>query len=240
MGRLFTLRGFYPGGANDDPPVTTNLILNLDAQRQTPQTDNTDVTTPFDGAAGGGSFTQATADDKPHYRTGANGINGHPAYQFGGGSPNHHWASGTFASTAGDYTVYIVADPATTGNEYFFDSLNGANRLILGNDTGDVGFYDSSWKGFAAATDAAQILTFVLESTGTQAEGYRNGSQIGVAKAYTAEEIGSASAIGARYNGLANWYEGLLGQILIYEGVHSAATRGSVESWLSSRWGISI
>jgi hypothetical protein len=112
----------------------------------------------------------------------------------------------------------VIAPVANTG---------GINQL---------GFYFGvTWREVAAATTTAQILTYIFD--GTTGTIYRNGTSLG-SGAYTPTAVGGTVLLGCNYTGSTGCFNGLLSEVVIYEGALSATQRQSVEAYLNGKYGI--
>jgi hypothetical protein len=185
--------------------------------------------TPLTGAV---DASQTTTAAKPLLKT-ANGINGHWAAQFDG--TDDFWNVTGISAASGAKTAYFVTKPIFTGtNAYWLDILSG--RLIFWNSDTNITYFDGTIHSIGMSTTNSQIIGFVLGSgIGTV---FRNGSSIG-SDTYTNRAIGGTSRIGMSAVS-SGFFEGLIGEVHIYNAEHSTSERQQMEAYLSSLWGISL
>lgn len=142
--------------------------------------------------------------------------------------------------SANNWTFFVAAKPGsnTANSRYYLDSQTG--RLIfaqLGNTSSNIGWYDGTWRTIAAATTAAQVLTYRLSSSENGAI-FRNGSSLGTA-AYTQKAIGGGVHVLSDYDGGGGFADGDVYEMILYEGALSTGDREAVENYLMTKWGIS-
>jgi len=140
---------------------------------------------------------------------------------------------------ASDWTIFIVFDPdAAVGTD---ETLIGQSTLYLQHLTdsaGKVGLWNNgAYISVANATDALQLLTYSLNSTGTNGRLYRNGSLLGVAFAYVQSAL-SAANLFADGAGAADFFAGELREIVVVPSVLGDAHRSAIEAELMNRHGI--
>jgi len=228
---------------------TTGLQLHLDAA---------DSATMFDATSGGSLVaanggvarwqdksnnarhaTQSTSSKRPVRKT--NQQNGLDALQLDGANDCFGISMSLGAS---NWTFFFAVRPATSSTpsdvRYLFDSETG--RLIVAQHASgsynSVGFFDGTWKEVALATTASQVLTYKLDSSGTNARIYRNGVAVGSAASYTQKSIGGAVGLFAGYEQAGAPADGLVYEVLLYSSALSDADRSAVESYLMNKWGI--
>lgn len=182
--------------------------------------------------------SQATAANRPVFNK--NGIGGRASIDFATGLN----LNGSMNISAGDFTAFIVHDPNTASsfNETLMDWAAG--RLLFMHTTstpGQIGYFDgASFKNAGAASAAAQVATYRLNSTGGNSASVRvNGTTIGSGLSYTQRALASTQKIGSDYVGTSP-YTGKIGRILIYSGNLSLADVQWVEESLGDYYGINI
>ena len=183
--------------------------------------------------------TQSTSSKRPVRKT--NQQNGLDALQLDG-------ANGCFGISmslgASNWTYFFAVRPATSSSNnnvrYLFDSETG--RLIVAQHASgsynSVGFFDGTWKEVALATTASQVLTYKLDSSGTNARIYRNGVAVGSAASYTQKSIDGAVGLFSAYDQAGGRADGLVYEVLLYNSALSDANRALVENYLIAKWGI--
>lgn len=213
--------------------------LFTDTARSTPATSDGDAIAGVTDKSGTGyHLSQSNASTRPTYKTAIQ--NGLSIARFVvANSSNMIVASPS--ETARNWTFFIVVkDPTpTTGTaKAFFDSATG--RLIishLANSTPQLGYFDGAWRNIANVASGAQILTWVLDNTGSDI--FRNGTNLGSA-AYTQRGISGNTRIMSDNSGTSQFTGGDLCEMLIYSGALSQEDTESVGSYLATRWGITL
>ena len=163
----------------------------------------------------------------PIYRE--NGIGGFPSLEFDGSNDRF----GTNLSLSQPYTYIAVVD--------LFDASE--TKRILDRDSGDsvLFFTTDGWILFAgdsitgSSDDSKQLLVGVFDGGDSLLR--EDGTET------ASGDVGSGSPtdieIGAAATG-ANYWDGYIGEIMIYNDVLTSAEIGSEEERLSDKWGITI
>lgn len=146
--------------------------------------------------------------------------------------------------SAGDLTFAFQAKPdVDTGTGmYFFDGDGTPFPLQLAqlsNVSGQLGFNDGSWHTAGSATSSTDEQSLVWTFEGSAGRLYRDGTLI-INDTYSALAIdGSPNiVIGARSDGLANFYDGKLGNILAWNRALTAREKQLIFARLPERYGI--
>jgi hypothetical protein len=74
-------------------------------------------------------------------------------------------------------------------------------------------------------------------------DAFRDGSLIGSSSttgSYATGDPEHAFRVGGNLGGNGQYYDGAIGEILVYDVRHDDTTRGEVESYLADKWGITI
>ncbi|KKK52776.1 hypothetical protein LCGC14_3101520 [marine sediment metagenome] len=224
------------GGAGFLPTDLLALILWLDSTDTATITLNGPNVSQWDDKSPKGfDFAEGTAGNQPLFI--ASGINGLGTVSFDGGTEK--MTSTALASTVQSYTAYFGLDQkdesiswqsmfCVSTEDLFFVATDGAG--------GEVGFaQNGGHKVQADAVLGVQLLSFLLNSSGTSSEMWRNSSSLGTG-AYIVKDISGTTRLAS--NPDADTNEGDYQQVLIYEEAQSAGNRGSVESYLMGRLGI--
>jgi len=206
-----------------------------------------------DQSGNNNNFAQATSTAKPLFT--ANAKNGLPAIVFDGTSD--HMTSAAF--TLGTFSLFAVVSrkwqtaayaglfmhnlSATTGQGLFTTSSsvygwNSAEFVVSGN-----GFQDTQSPRAIGPYGLLTNDTYQLISTGCGASGtFLKLNKTSVARTTTNASITAASAIAAIGTDTpalnADWWDGGIAELLIYNSVLSAGDIAKVETYLSSRWAI--
>jgi len=159
-------------------------------------------------------------------------INGVQAGEFDGSTSQRMDVS--FTTIAQPITVFAVVE---------FDGGSGDHRIFDGNSDFMAIQYDGSnievfGGGFFIGPDDAQtddVVTVLFD--GVSSEIRLNGTQIATG------DIGSNAldgiTVGIQRNDILRAFDGLIGQIVVYDGDKSGIF-SDVESFLSSKWGVTI
>ncbi len=131
--------------------------------------------------------------------------------------------AGDISTTAENYLIWTAIKPtsvAATPPKAIIDAYNGVDRLAImltdGPETGQVAYFDGSWRTFGLATLDPQFLAFYLiEGTGTS-KVLRNNVQIGANSDYVKRPIKrgtESNSIGSLFNGGAWFLPAYIGEI---------------------------
>lgn len=193
------------------------------------------------------NVTQATATNQPVYNSGTNLMNFNPKVTFDGGNDRLSNATGGVSFGTGAYTVYYVASNTATAT---------TPRWAFGFGASDALGSFNSGLNTAVTSKASGGTTFVTQTnqwTSGVPSLTRTGYNGGVTQPYYLSSNGVAEttstnvspnitttpfSIGARPDGLANWWQGDISEVIIYPGKHSSTDFNKVESYLSLKYGI--
>jgi hypothetical protein len=176
---------------------------------------------------------------KPTYNI--NGINGIPSLTFDGGD---YLGLGSILNDfiKSSYSVFIVEK--RNGNGYIIGPNNGQSGLMIGyrNSTTISDTHDYPGTGWylvgipVGATDkGAKVITFTYNTTSTTVSGYLNGSFIGNNTGSSNIPSSSGGNIGV-YGG--QYYNGQIGEIIMFNKILTASEISNVHSYLQTKWGI--
>jgi hypothetical protein len=179
---------------------------------------NTNVTAWADSTTNGVNFTQGTTANQPVYVAGV--MNGLPAVRFNGS--NQKMVASKIADAQ---TVFIVnTSRGTTTLAGIWGAtpdtgirlLNATTWQHPGNSTGDFTYNSSMYingaLGNTFTTSTPHLLTAI---SATQRTGW-------------------STMIGNYYTG--RWFNGDIGELLVYNSALGAVDRQSVEAYLKSKW----
>lgn len=235
------------------PDVYSELSLWFDGQSgvytdslTTVAVNNDLVHTWYDRSISGAHAVQLTGGNRPTYKTGQ--ANGKSALQFDGSTdmltaPSSMSLSGMVA------TAFIVCAPtnssSTPGAESLFSFDNQytayAHKVDNTTDTEAGVFYvaGASVVAFGNAQSGLQQLTFISSPTGATL--YRNtalvsSGSIGTISVttLTGGTIGAEPLSGSGIH----YYNGLIYEVLIYDGVLSTDQRTNIEQYLLTKYGL--
>jgi hypothetical protein len=222
-------------GTGFDPSTISGLQLWLKADAIVGLADTDPVTTWEDSSSANNDATQGTAALKPTYRT--NQINGKAAVSFDDGD---HLASALSMATK-PFSVFAVANftnfsvPRTilgqsSAGGLQFRGNTTPRQEILKAETASIGVSTSALSTgtnyrLAATYSNTGVFTFYLNGT---ADGTGTNDQT-----FTA----STAKVGDNRDGAESML-GLIAEILFYDSVLSAGDRGSVNSYLATKYGL--
>lgn len=248
-------RSRRPSGAYD-PSTESGRFIDLWAAQGITVDGSTNVSAWAEQASGA-NFSQGTAASRPPYTAINANLGNRATVNFVSGGAAKLLTTTSLTSAVTTWTAYLFGRPtaATSQRRYFLDCQTG--RLILvqswedgvGAPTaGGVGFYDDTGlDSIAADTAGAQVLTWVLNGTAGALGGvaantgqvWRGTTSLGTA-AYTARAWGGTTAVGGIYTSAGTTADVQIGRLLVFAGVHDAATRLRVQEWGADYYGITL
>ncbi len=191
------------------------------------------------------NLVQATGGSQPTYNATDAAYNNKPTLSFS--SSQMH--SGTWASALTQaFTVYVVGNvTAVSGSTLFFFNSSSDKAWVISRDNGAAGPQSSlaMYAGTTLATsslsapqlNAKSILCCVFN--GASSSGYVNS----IATTYCTGQVGSVGvtdAVLGAYAGGGLALAGKMAEVIVYSGGHSATDRGTVLSYLSSRYTVTL
>ena len=209
------------------PSSLTGLILWMDATKISGIASNTSLSSWTDSSASAANATQTSAASQPKYFTGIQ--NNLPAVQFFGAQFME-----SAASLVQPCTVACASSASTFGGNpmVFGGSLagNGFNGLfVISNKY--AGFAGTVLSGSSATVNAwvSLIGQFSGSSTTLSVSGVTFSGNAGTSTS-TAMRIGGTSAT-------QNLWTGYLGEGLVYNRLLTETERGSLETYMRTKWG---
>ncbi len=236
------------GGAEFSPDDIEGLLLWLDADAITGLNHLDPVVTWEDQSGNGNDATQALAVRQPQYQT--NVVNGLPAVWFNGGdfmagnvgalnAPFTIVAVGYWSHVnqpSGDYDWWINIGDLTADNNVSISrhKANGANA--------------DKYTTYAATYYTGPVLTgqtwMILAATHKTSAPRHNLHWDGTAQVVNDYPnsliLDGVYDIGTWRNRNTHWLLGYLAEVLVYNSALSDAQRGNVESYLGTKYGISV
>lgn len=228
------------------PTSLPNLVLWLDGNDATKifttSALSTAVTADSDPVGGwkdkstqGNDFIQATTGNRAAYRTGANGRNSKSVIQFNGTSS---FLQKTMASLSTQTIFAVITDTSSSGSGYGGIICHGADShgMFIKRNAGPVyqfDFYTGSDNDSGNITPGNwSLFTADVSGSGTF-NAWLNQSQFKTAAAGFSsviyDNIGSDTAN--------ERLTGSIAELIIYSDVKNGTDRGSVETYLISKWG---
>ncbi len=223
------------GGGFTDPTDIANLVLWLDADDASTlyDADTGGSLTGADGEVGrwidksttGSLWIQSVASTRPLRRTAA--INGNDAVDFDGSNDILNYATGL--SLGSSYTMFFVVQ-RTTGTGYqALIKVNTNHCLYLQNSK--TNFYISSSKYSTTTQSTGTTYVVGVRVTSGSIEFFLDGAADGTASGASAQ---TWNAIGN--SGASEFFNGLMGEVVIYNAALSNSEMDDVETYLLNKW----
>lgn len=220
-------------------PVTANLELWLDADDSSTITLNGSTVSQWDDKSGNDyHVSQGTASNQPTYTTSV--LNSKSVVRFDGndellngsatvvGGSTNRTVFIVFNSTAGSVTYSVTLGDSTSTGQAFGISREIAVRVNNGSRVWSTGAINSTHS----------IVTIALDGTSTtDLSAWKNGSSL-TASSTSAQTINTAAGIIVGNGTSGGNLTGDVAEVVVYSSALSTTDRESVESYLSSKWGI--
>lgn len=236
----------------DEPtlPVTSGLVHHWDASSDSNTVTTGEMVTLADLSASGNDATALSGDDGGAVQSA--GLNGRDYVSYNGTDESNGAASpSNMPALDDDRTVFCVDRFPDTGADVLgFVYGRNQQHQVWGHqmDSGGLGpdnfglqifndFYDAdsgSYDEWAIRTlthtDSGNVLAF-------RKDGASDGSASGT-NVFTGSDSMDLVVVGARLDGTNQQYD--FAEVLVYDRVLNGTEIGQVESYLSTKWGISI
>jgi hypothetical protein len=167
----------------------------------------------------------------------SSGINGNAAIRFDG---NDDQLDDTWSGTINQpFQIYAVLDADVEKNHAFFKHNSTVNCFEDRNGNNDPELFAGS--GLRAPNDSSttspEIVLFSADGSSSKIR--VNGSDVVTGDAGSNDLTDGVSfSVGAGFG--ASYFDGHIGEILVYDNNHSSSTITDVENYLSNKWGITI
>lgn len=222
------------GGFDPDDYGTTYAWY--DADQITGLSDNDPISSWSDSSGNGRTLTQGTSTLRPVYNTGVQ--NSLPVTTWDGGDSLINAGS----ASSQPWTVFIVcsADLASpTTNQFLFDSESSSSARCAGytrdSSSDDFSVFAGSEQAARGYTTDPVILVFYFNGNSSYIR--LNGSQSGNVAAGSNQW--QPLTLGARFGDTEGW-DGWIGEVIIYNQTITGTNISTIESELSTKWGITI
>jgi len=231
-----------PAGSSKTPPVA-GYGWWLDASDlDSMALSGSSVTTWMDKSGSGINLDQASAANQPALVTQVFS-NGLPAVYFAGSN----WLENALAQpfTGAIHTVFAVLQLTKPGAEQeLLDTFPfGVNRRLIFLDLSGVSIYRGAGGGWVANGNYSSSPLAVFSSiwNGGSSAVWIDGSNQVASSMSTDTSIGASVSLGAqesRGSGFPpqNFYEGYIGEVLVYNSALSPTDRAKVEAYLHTKW----
>lgn len=201
--------------------------------------DGTAVTTWTDSSGAGNDVTQSVAGSKPTYKAGIQ--NGQPVVRFDGSADHLIKASGAATMLALPITIAVAAKRDTTDafQKSYVGSVAGVEGQLQIQGVAGVNTIRSYYGTVLAdgiPGTSWHVVVFTADAAGS-ANIYLNGAA--PSSGATGTTI-AAGDFGVATTAAGQFWDGDIAELLIYDTVLSTGNRDSVESYLGSKYGITV
>jgi hypothetical protein len=212
-------------------------------------TSGSNVSNWLDVSGNGNNAAQATGANQPVLTT--NAINSLPAVTFDGSNDNLAFSSpgSNFNAFASGATVFAVLNPATSGPHYVLDLANGAtsDNLTVSNNgtTSTFSVYRGSTGSTLNATTSLTLGQFqlleTLQSGSSTGNIFVNSTQKASGTLSNPNNINrTMNHVGSNYNASANFYQGGLAELLVYNRPLTGAEQAGVTGYLLQKYQLGL
>jgi hypothetical protein len=228
--------GIWPVAPTDPIPALSPVLWYDFADESTVTTSGTAITSVTDKGSNG--WTLSVGGTTPQYVT---GINGNKCLDWGA-SPSHAnfmYNSSSTSTTIGE--VYVVVDASfggTAGNYAgLFTSYNNAWYMLAFSsslDESGTGFNQLFVNGGTSNRFSGGLFTSPsIDNPAIMRINNSSGTAFNTTGGF---EIGNDRGNSSLNRG----WPGLIGEYIVFPSVLSPTDRDSVQSWLASKWGITL
>lgn len=227
------------GATGFNPATIGNLKIWLKADKGVIYSGSNKVSRWNDQSGNGHDFIQNTGANQPNYIGGRSTLGNKPAVQFIRTS-SFFLTNSTYSTSSTDHTAFFVLDlSSTTAVQDLFYTQTGPLVLsAISATTGRIGYYDGAWKEATGQTTGVQLLSYTM-TTGSGGLVRKNQALI-VSQTYTARAAGGTNTIGSAVDGLSQYLDGYLAEVVIFDKSLSSAERLTVDQYLINKYGIVI
>ena len=234
-----------------------NPVLWIDfADSSTVTTVSGNISQVNDKSTSGYDFTQSTPGSRPAYVAGLNGRN---VARFDGTDDLLTLGSSDLARNVTGATVYVVrkvdtingtaqsmfsvSTPNSTLNRLYLAVAATTGNITAGGRTLDADSFNGAGVGIPTSILNTQIQTTVYDYTNTDAFQYLNKNSISSNTSYqsattTSNTASANSQIGSTGSGVSQYFDGDIGEVLVFHSAHTAAERDFIWSYLGAKWDI--
>jgi hypothetical protein len=176
-------------------------------------------------------YDQITASKQPS--VGTSFIGGKSAIAFDGIS--HALTRTNIFTETAEWDIYVMLDNNSTGTgNTVLDFLSPVTSCAVDGSSAGAAKFDGVWQNSGDVKTGVQLLDFQFRTDG---QIFRDGVSIfSPTVAYTNQSLNSLTGIGARYDGLFNFFTGSIGEIIIVK--RGVVARSIVEGYMAWKWGI--
>lgn len=182
-------------------------------------------------------WAQATSGSAPMFNP-SKAATGKPALDFI--TAAQLYMQNTMTRAASDMSIWFMIDrPDSTAVQNLFSTQTGLLVVSsVSGTTGNTGYYDTSWKQASNLVTGTQAIGFQFSGTGaTSGSVYRGLTSLGTFAYSTARAIGGTSGLGTYFDGSAQWFNGCLYEMIIFNSALTFAQRSTLLSWWGAKYG---
>lgn len=190
-----------------------------------------------DQSGAGKNALQGTTAAKPTLKLGANGINGKAALSFDGG--DDLTTAAFTAALSQPNTIYVVAKQASVGAYHIFYDGEGAGsrNQFYADNVNKYSLYGGNTIAESVGSANTNAHLLVAQFNGASSSFWRDNSLL------LSGDVG-AFALSGLYIGM-NFTQnlfltGLFAEILVYNAAHTPTQRGQVQTYLATKYGITL
>lgn len=226
------------GGPFVPPSISANYLQWVEARHETAYNDTDAATTGTDVSGAGNNWSQATAGNKPTFRT--NRINGKPSYAFDGTDDFWELAADILSGET-EAEVFIVvkldAEPTTSGKDGLWkmdgDGTNACHYSF--NSNGELyeawGSTARKSTGVNPASDLAQWRLYNVSSKASEFKIRIDGTEVYTTATNTFSSMGATRNLGRSVGLFGNAYlKGEIAAIVVVDAVLGSTDRDAIEA----------
>ena len=236
-----------PRATGFNPKSISGLALWLDATDSTSYTTATGVSEWRDKSGNGRTFSQSTGNNQP--TVSANAQNGKAALTFDG--TNDSFSGPVTFSLTSTHSVFVVVNPTVRKIASFLAGAVSAELIygdgsasFSGSKFGAFGVGRAVYGGGTITTGAYQVVSVVCSGSTLPANlsMWTNGSggAVSVVTSGTAPAAALTAPLTIGTSASSQFWNGSIGEMLIYSRSLSDTERLTVERGLGKKWGITV
>jgi hypothetical protein len=239
-----------PRATGFNPKSISGLAIWLDASDRTSLYDattggslvtaDTGVGRWEDKSGNSRHFLQGVANNRPVFRTGANGRNGRSVLDFNGTSAR---LKADITALPQPYTILAVAahDDGSGVQAHITDGAT--NRIITGKTGSNATAF--MWNGtFVTSTanvfTSGTLVVITAFISGASSTLHSGGTQVASGNPGSNNFGGNGTIIGCNATEKGQFWDGHICEVLVYSKSLSTTERSTVESALGKKWGVTI
>lgn len=198
--------------------------------------NNDPVSSWTDLSGQGNHATQATGTKQPTYKT--NVLNGRPVVRFDG--VDDYLQTAAFSAPLSQPSTMFVVCSFSGLSDTATDGLTaGARHLLVQSGATTVGISAGTYLSYTDASPSGVSIWSALYN-GTTSELYRNGASKAAGNAGTNQLAGLTIGADHRAPAAADYIQGDMPEIILYNRALSASERRTVEQYLGRRYGVAV